>query len=1244
MGWVNVCRLLILALALAGPGALLRAESGTLPSAPAGVVETGVPSFVVLGAESLGFSTAPTDLHLLPDGRILVVSQHEIAIGDGVRWETFQQAAGQPGFISSQVGVDVDGRIYSGISGAIARIDIGEDRHWRFVPVMPVSTNDPYSHLVQFPDTWLWYSGGDAVIAWRPGQTIRTSRLPAAVEHLFAFGHERFASNGSSGSLYKLQFGGEATLVSPATVLVADTVTCSTEYAPDQTIVGTAGDGLRVFDGRSFSNFPVSGILGPGRHINDLCRIGADYFAAAVDTTGIVFFDRGGRIVQVLNRALDHRLARARHLAYSRDGVLWALLDNVVACARFPSPTSDFAPLLASVMNYARPQRHQGGLWILADGRLFRGVYDADRCLGRFELDTPPGRFVWAVAETKGRLFATNEEGIFLRIDAGWQQVAAGIINARVGIGPEPSDGRVFYVARGEVGWLHESAGQYSVQRLPVKGLGEVYNAVDDPSGAVWLELGTNQVGRVQFGADGPTVKFFGKEDGLGESWVSIFALDGIVRFSSSLHLQRFDARTERFIVDEELARHIPMLAYCTGRPARDASGRLWFASEGAVHFVDDRSSGENPPVGSLPLGFEPTEFKMEAGGVIWMQGREHLIRFDPRMAPPPPPAQHAQITSVQLTASDRHVSNPGPTLPALPYADNSLLVRFAAVANPFGPPVFFEVMLEGATDRWASTGTLGSVSFNRLREGRYTFHVRPVMGGTAGEEARLAFTVQPPWFRTKLAWGVYIFTAVGLVLLVAWYASYLERREAMRLARLVTERTAKLNATNTQLTWQIEETVEKTTALAASEERYRRLNRELEDRVAERTAELSTTNVDLRREIAERQRAEEEKERLNAQLAQAQKMESVGRLAGGVAHDFNNMLQAILGNAALALESLPPGNPARENLEEIQKSAQRSAALTSQLLAFARKQTIQPRVLDLNDTVAGALKMLGRLIGENIHLAWIPGAGLWPVRMDPSQIDQVLANLCVNARDAIAGVGRVTIETGNVTLDDTTTPRHPETRPGDYVLLAVSDDGRGMDPTTRARLFEPFFTTKEEGKGTGLGLATVFGAVVQNLGLINVESAPGQGTTFKIYLPRAIAEPAAAARESAGGSVRGTEAVLLVEDEEQILNLGRRILEQNGYTVLAVATPQAALAAAEQYSGPLHLLVTDVVMPGMNGKELRDLLRASRPDLKCLFMSGYTADVIADDGVLDDGVHFIQKPFSIPTFVETVRSVCQAG
>jgi PAS domain S-box-containing protein len=376
----------------------------------------------------------------------------------------------------------------------------------------------------------------------------------------------------------------------------------------------------------------------------------------------------------------------------------------------------------------------------------------------------------------------------------------------------------------------------------------------------------------------------------------------------------------------------------------------------------------------------------------------------------------------------------------------------------------------------------------------------------------------------------------------------------------------------------------------------------------------------------------------LENQLRQAQKMESVGRLAGGVAHDFNNMLSVIIGHAQMAMETVDPGQPVHEHLEEVIKAAQRSTNLTRQLLAYARRQVVKPQVLDLNDTVSGMFKMLQRLIGENIHLIWKPGAALWPVFVDPTQIDQILANLAVNARDAIGEQGAITLETQNVTLDETYGAAHAGFVPGDYVLLAVSDSGMGMDQETLGHIFEPFFTTKPESEGTGLGLATVYGIVKQNDGFVNVYSESGQGTSFKVYLPRTGTAIEQAADDSTTPPTRGTETVLLVEDEPTVLKLAQTILERHGYKVLAAPTPLDALALADSHQGPIHLLVTDVIMPEMNGKELRDRLLKVRPDLKTLFMSGYTANVIAHHGIIEAGIHFIQKPFSIQTLTAQMR------
>ncbi|MBI5593440.1 MAG: PAS domain S-box protein [Deltaproteobacteria bacterium] len=378
---------------------------------------------------------------------------------------------------------------------------------------------------------------------------------------------------------------------------------------------------------------------------------------------------------------------------------------------------------------------------------------------------------------------------------------------------------------------------------------------------------------------------------------------------------------------------------------------------------------------------------------------------------------------------------------------------------------------------------------------------------------------------------------------------------------------------------------------------------------------------------------------RLAAQFQQAQKMEAVGLLAGGVAHDYNNMLSVILGYAEMALCNVDPAQPLYSDLEEILNAAKRSADITRQLLTFARKQTISPVVLNLNRTVESMLSMLRRLIGEDIDLAWLPGAGLYPIKMDPVQVDQILANLCVNARDAISDVGKVTIETENAVIDETYCADHAGFVSGAYVLLAVSDDGCGMNKEILDRIFEPFFTTKGVGQGTGLGLSTVYGIVKQNNGFINVYSEPGKGTTFRIYLRRYADQAIDTQRERVVEiPLSRGETVLLVEDEPSLRTLAKIMLEKLGYRVLDAGTPGEAIGLAEGHASEIQLLITDVVMPEMNGRDLAKRFQSLNPGMKILFMSGYTSSVIAHRGVLDEGVNFIQKPFSMKDLAVKVR------
>ncbi len=403
--------------------------------------------------------------------------------------------------------------------------------------------------------------------------------------------------------------------------------------------------------------------------------------------------------------------------------------------------------------------------------------------------------------------------------------------------------------------------------------------------------------------------------------------------------------------------------------------------------------------------------------------------------------------------------------------------------------------------------------------------------------------------------------------------------------------------------------------------------------------------HVAVKRDITEMLRAEEEQAKLQEQFQQAQKMESIGRLAGGVAHDFNNMLSIILGYGEIMLDKLRQGDPLREDIKEIVEAGRRSAALTRQLLAFSRKQTLQPEVLDLNHLVRELEKMLHRLIGEDIELELALAQDIGRVKVDPGQIDQVIMNLVINARDAMPKGGKLLIETADVELDDTNTEKYPEAKPGKYVMIAVTDTGCGMSRKILGQIFDPFFTTKEKDRGTGLGLSTVYGIVKQSGGNVCVYSEPGQGTTFKIYFPNTEAvQESAIARPEVAAPVTGGEHILVVEDEVSLRKLMASLLSRLGYHVTLAANGGEALLLIEEKGLKFDLVITDVVMPNMSGKELANRLQRNQPDLKILYMSGYTDNAIVHHGILDQGLAFIQKPMSILQLQRKVSDLLAAA
>jgi signal transduction histidine kinase len=412
----------------------------------------------------------------------------------------------------------------------------------------------------------------------------------------------------------------------------------------------------------------------------------------------------------------------------------------------------------------------------------------------------------------------------------------------------------------------------------------------------------------------------------------------------------------------------------------------------------------------------------------------------------------------------------------------------------------------------------------------------------------------------------------------------------------------------------------------------------------------FSTEEVKLAQSVAEqvagaltRVQLDEQHRQLEEQYRQSQKMEAIGRLAGGMAHDFNNLLTVITGYSELLLHRYVDRNtPEHRDIEQINKAGNRAKTLTRQLLAFSRQQVIQPEVLDLNTTITDINQMLRRLVSENIDLITILAPGLGRIKADPGQTEQIIMNLVVNACDAMPQGGKLTIKTTNVDLDEDYASRHIGLEPGSYVKLTIGDTGVGMDVETQTHIFEPFFTTKAKGKGTGLGLATVYGIVQQNEGYISVSSEPGQGTTFQIYLPRLEQAPELASRDQASAeSSGGTETILLVEDEDMVRDLVRYALLQDGYNILEARHGQNAIEVCEKHEGPIHLLLTDVIMPGgLTGRELAERLISLYPGIKVLYMSGYTDDAIVHHGILDPDIAFLQKPFTPTTLSRKVREI----